>query len=132
MRRTDRLPGFGDNRTQHRPQHGSRPGERCALDEAVEVAVVATVFDWGEPARCNSAQTLAAVQRLKPHFARSGPSLRESILPIARPTTLPNTTVAIVPLRKQISEENTLRYNGMLIGGVWLLSPTDLRGSLPA
>jgi outer membrane protein TolC len=89
-----------------------------------EVSVRLPVFDWGDAQRdAMNAQTLAAAYRLEATVRAAGSSLRESYsayrtaFDVAR-----HYHDEVVPLRKTISEENVLRYNGMLIGVFELLA----------
>ena len=72
-----------------------------------------------------NAQTLAAANRLEATLRAASSSLRENYsayrtsLDVAK-----HYRDEIVPLRKSISEENLLRYNGMLIGVFELLADT--------
>jgi outer membrane protein TolC len=89
-----------------------------------EIEVRLPVFDWGASQRdAFDGQTLAAANRLEATLRAAGSSLRESYsayrtaYDIAR-----HHRDEVVPLRKVISEENLLRYNGMLIGVFELLA----------
>ena len=89
-----------------------------------EVSIRLPVFDWGDMQRdALSAQTLAAVNRLESAYRFTESSLRESYSSYRT-----NYDIAkhyrkeVVPLRKVISEENMLRYNGMIIGVFELLA----------
>ncbi|GHD58642.1 TolC family protein [Jeongeupia chitinilytica] len=89
-----------------------------------EVDVRLPLFDWGDLQRdAMNAQTLAAANRYEATLRAAGSNLRESYsayrtsFDIAR-----HYRDEVVPLRKTISEENTLRYNGMLIGVFELLA----------
>ncbi len=89
-----------------------------------ELEVRLPLFDWGgEKRNAMNAQTLAAANRLKATVRAAGSHLRESYsayrtsLDIAR-----HYRDEVVPLRKVISEENVLRYNGMIIGVFELLA----------
>ena len=89
-----------------------------------EIDVRLPVFDWGGLQRdAMNARTLAATNRLEATLRVAGSSLRESYsayrtaYDIAR-----HHRDEVVPLRKVISEENLLRYNGMLIGVFELLA----------
>lgn len=89
-----------------------------------ELAVRLPLFDWGDARReALDAQTLAAAHRLEATVRAAGSQVRESYAAyrsawdIAR-----HYRDEVVPLRKTISEENLLRYNGMLIGVFELLA----------
>lgn len=89
-----------------------------------EIELRLPVFDWGGMRRdALGAQTLAAANRLEATVRAAGSNLRESYAAyrtaydIAR-----HYRDEVVPLRKVISEENVLRYNGMLIGVFELLA----------
>ena len=89
-----------------------------------EISVRLPVFDWGDAQRdAMNAQTLAAANRLESTVRAAGSHLRESYsayrtaFDIAR-----HYRDEVVPLSKAISEENLLRYNGMLIGVFELLA----------
>jgi len=92
-----------------------------------DISVRLPVFDWGDAQRDSmNAQTLAAANRLEATVRAAGSNLRESYssyrtaFDVAR-----HYRDEVLPLRKAISEENVLRYNGMLIGVFELLA--DLR-----
>lgn len=89
-----------------------------------EVSIRLPIFDWGDMQRdAMNAQTLAAVNRLKSAYRVTESSLRENYSAYRT-----NFDIAkhyrkeVVPLRKVISEENQLRYNGMMIGVFELLA----------
>lgn len=89
-----------------------------------EVSIKLPVFDWGDMQRdAMSAQTLTAINRLESAYRITESSLRESYSAYRT-----NYDIAkhyrqeVVPLRKVISEENVLRYNGMMIGVFELLA----------
>lgn len=95
-----------------------KTGGRQASPRGYEVAVSLPIFDWGGLQRdAMNARTLAAANRLEATIRAVGSGLRESYsayrtaYDIAR-----HHQDEVVPLRKVISEENQLRYNGMLIG----------------
>jgi len=88
------------------------------------ISVRLPVFDWGDAQRdAMNAQTLAAANRLEATVRAAGSNLRESYsayrtaFDVAR-----HYRDEVLPLRKAISEENLLRYNGMLIGVFELLA----------
>lgn len=89
-----------------------------------EISIRLPVFDWGDMQRdALNAQTLAAINRLESAYRVTESSLRESYsayrtnYDIAR-----HYRKEVVPLRKIISDENVLRYNGMIIGVFELLA----------
>lgn len=89
-----------------------------------EIAVRLPIFDWGGMQRSSmNARTLAAANQLEATVRSAGSNLRESYsayrtaYDVAR-----HYRDEIVPLRKVISEENQLRYNGMLISTFELLA----------
>jgi len=89
-----------------------------------DISVRLPVFDWGDAQRYSmNAQTLAAANRLEATVRAAGSNLRESYssyrtaFDVAR-----HYRDEVLPLRKTISEENLLRYNGMLIGVFELLA----------
>lgn len=91
---------------------------RSTTKRGFEVSVRLPVFDWGDAQRAAmSAQTLAAANRLESTVRAAGSNIRESYsayrtaFDVAR-----HYRDEVVPLRKAISDENLLRYNGMLIG----------------
>lgn len=91
-----------------------------------EITVRLPVFDWGDMQRdAMDAQTLAAANQLEATVRAAGSQLRETYAAyrtaydVAR-----HYRDEVLPLRKVISEENLLRYNGMLIGVFELLADT--------
>lgn len=89
-----------------------------------EISLQLPIFDWGGVKRdAMNAQTLAAANRLEAAARSAGSNLRESYsayrtaYDIAR-----HHRDEVIPLRKTISEENQLRYNGMLISVFELLA----------
>ncbi len=100
-----------------------------------EISVSLPVFDWGDMQRdAMDAQTLVAVYRFEATMQSAGSSLREAYsayrtaFDIAR-----HYRDEVLPLRKTISEENLLRYNGMLISVFELLADSrDQVGSVIA
>lgn len=89
-----------------------------------EVNVRLPIFDWGGNQRDSmNAQTLAAANRLEATVRSAGSNLRESYSAYRTAFDVSkHYRDEIVPLRKIISEENVLRYNGMLIGVFELLA----------
>jgi outer membrane protein TolC len=92
-----------------------------------EISVRLPVFDWGDAQRdAMNAQTLAAANRLEATVRAAGSNVRESYFTYRTAFDVSrHYRDEIVPLRKAISEENMLRYNGMLIGVFELLA--DMR-----
>ncbi len=89
-----------------------------------EISLQLPIFDWGGMRRdAMNAQTLAAANRLEATARAAGSNLRESYsayrtaYDIAR-----HHRDEVIPLLKTISEENQLRYNGMLISVFELLA----------
>jgi outer membrane protein TolC len=89
-----------------------------------EVAVSLPLFDWGDLQRgAMNARSLAAANALEATVRAAGSNLRETYSAyrtaheIAR-----HYQEEVVPLRRVISEENQLRYNGMIIGVFELLA----------
>jgi outer membrane protein TolC len=90
----------------------------------VELSVRLPLFDWGEHQReAMNAQTLAAANRLEATTRAAGSHLRESYAAYLSAFNLSkHYRDEVLPLRKTISKENLLRYNGMLIGVFELLA----------
>jgi outer membrane protein TolC len=89
-----------------------------------EVAVRLPIFDWGGMQRdAWNARTLAAANQLEATVRAAGSSLREgysayrTAFDVAK-----HYRDEVLPVRRVISEENQLRYNGMLIGVFELLA----------
>ena len=82
------------------------------------------VFDWGGAQRAQlNAQSLAAANRYEAVVRTASSQLRESYSAYRTAYDLArHYRDEIVPLRKTMSEENVLRYNGMLIGVFELLA----------
>ena len=89
-----------------------------------EVGVKLPIFDWGDMQRdIMNAQTLAAANQLEATVRSAGSSLRENYAAYRTAYDLSrHFKDEVIPLRKVISEENVLRYNGMLIGVFELLA----------
>ena len=89
-----------------------------------ELALRLPVFDWGGAQRAAmNAQSLAAAQRYEGVVRSAASQLRESYSAYRTSHDLASHyRDEIVPLRKTMSEENVLRYNGMLIGVFELLA----------
>jgi outer membrane protein TolC len=91
-----------------------------------ELAIRLPVFDWGGAQRASmNAQSLAAANRYESVVRNASSQLRESYSAYRTAYDLArHYRDEIVPLRKTMSEENVLRYNGMLIGVFELLADT--------
>ncbi|MFM9990790.1 MAG: TolC family protein [Burkholderiaceae bacterium] len=89
-----------------------------------EVGVKLPIFDWGDMQRdAMNAQTLVAANQLEATIRSAGSSLRENYAAYRTAYDISmHYKEEVIPLRKVISEENVLRYNGMLIGVFELLS----------
>ncbi|MFZ6745904.1 TolC family protein [Undibacterium sp. JH2W] len=94
------------------------------IKRGFEVSLRLPVFDWGDAQRtAMNARTLAASYRLQATLNNAGSHLRtsysayRSMYDIAR-----QYRDEILPLRKRISAENQLRYNGMFISVFELLA----------
>lgn len=89
-----------------------------------EISVSLPLFDWGDARRdAMNARTLAAANRLEATVRAAGSNLRQSYSVYRTAFDLArHYRDEVVPLRKVISEENLLRYNGMLIGVFELLA----------
>jgi outer membrane protein TolC len=89
-----------------------------------ELDVRLPLFDWGDAQRAAlDAQTLAAANRYEAVTRSATSQLREGYSAYRTAHDLAkHYRDEIVPLRKTISEENVLRYNGMLIGVFELLA----------
>ncbi len=105
------------------------------ITKGIELDIRLPLFDWGDAQRgAMSAQTLAAANRLEAVTIDAASQLRESYSAYRTAHDIAkHYRDEIVPLRKQIAEENVLRYNGMLIGVFELLSDArDQVGSVIA
>lgn len=91
-----------------------------------ELSLRIPLFDWGDAQRAAmNAQTLTAANRYQDLARRASSQLRQSYSAYRSAYDLArHYRDEIVPLRKTISEENQLRYNGMLIGVFELLADT--------
>jgi outer membrane protein TolC len=98
-------------------------GDRSA-PRGWEVEVRLPLFDAGDAQRAAfNAQTLAAAARLEQVSREAGSQLREGYSAYRAAYDLArHYREEVVPLRQAISEENLLRYNGMLIGVFELLA----------
>jgi outer membrane protein TolC len=101
-----------------------RAAGTSAPKRGIEVSVRLPVFDWGDQKReAMNAQTLAAAYRLEAAARAAGSTVRESYSAYRSAFEVSkHYRDEVVPLRKTISEENLLRYNGMLIGVFELLA----------
>jgi len=100
-----------------------------------EVGVKLPIFDWGDLQRdAMNAQTLAAANQLEATVRAAGSSLRENYAAYRTAYDISrHYKDEVIPLRKVISEENVLRYNGMLIGVFELLADSrDQMGAVIA
>ncbi len=98
-------------------------GER-STGRGWELALRLPVFDWGSARRVQmNAQSLAAIHQLEAVSRAASSQLRESYSAYRTAWDLAkHYRDEVVPLRKAISEENQLRYNGMFIGVFELLA----------
>ena len=89
-----------------------------------ELAIRLPIFDWGNAQRdAMNARSLAAANRYESTVRGATSQLRESYSAYRTAYDLArHYRDEIVPLRKTMSEENVLRYNGMLIGVFELLA----------
>jgi outer membrane protein TolC len=89
-----------------------------------ELDIRLPLFDWGESRRAAmNAQSLAAAHRYEAVARSVSSQLRESYSAYRTAYDLArHYRDEVVPLRKTISDENLLRYNGMLIGVFELLA----------
>ena len=108
---------------RYKTQLDNAAGTRSSA-RGYEIGVRLPIFDWGSMQRdAMNARTLAAANQLEATTRAAGSNLRESYsayrtaYDIAR-----HHRDEVVPLRKVISDENQLRYNGMLIGVFELLA----------
>jgi len=112
-----------------------KAGSTKTTGRGFEISLRLPIFDWGGPQRdAMNAQTLAAANRLEAVVRAAGSNLREgySAYRTAYDITQ-HYRDEVIPLRKTISEENVLRYNGMLIGVFELLAGSrDEVGSVMA
>lgn len=97
---------------------------RDGAARGIEVELRLPVFDWGDLQRSAlDGRTLAAANELEATLRAAGSHLRESYSGyLASHAVARNYLDQIVPLRRTISDENLLRYNGMLIGVFELLA----------
>ncbi len=94
--------------------------------DGYEISARLPIFDWGDMQRdAMNAQTLAAANRLEATVRAAGSSLRETYAAYRTAYDVSrHYRDEVLPLRKVISEENVLQYNGMLIGVFELLADT--------
>lgn len=92
--------------------------------QGYEVSLRLPLFDWGGNQReAMSAKTLATANRLEATVRAADSNLRENYSAYRTAFDVSkHYRDEVVPLRKMISEENVLRYNGMLIGVFELLA----------
>lgn len=105
--------------TQWDSAAGTRSDQR-----GYEIGVRLPIFDWGGMQRqAWNARTLAAANQLEATIRSAGSSLRESYSAYRTAYDMArHFRDEVVPVRKVISEENQLRYNGMIIGVFELLA----------
>jgi outer membrane protein TolC len=91
-----------------------------------ELGVRLPLFNWGGPQRASlNAQSLLAVNRYESVVRTASSQLRQSYSAYRTAYDLSkHYRDEILPVRQTISEENMLRYNGMLIGVFELLADT--------
>ncbi len=99
-------------------------GTRKMGGRGFEVSLRLPIFDWGGQQRdAMNAQTLAAANRLEASVRAAGSSLRQAYSAYGTAYDISrHYRDQVIPLRKTISEENILRYNGMFIGVFELLA----------
>ena len=91
-----------------------------------DISLRLPVFDWGDMQRQGmNADTLAAANHLEATIHAAGSELRESYAVYRTAYDVSkHYRDEVIPLSRIISEENVLRYNGMLIGVFELLAET--------
>jgi outer membrane protein TolC len=91
-----------------------------------ELSLRLPVFDWGDQRRSQmNAQTLDYANQLESTLRHASSQLREQYAAYRTAFDVAkHYRDEVVPLRRQISEENLLRYNGMFIGVFELLADT--------
>ncbi len=127
---TDIELGIIRNNTVFDNEHGTKTTGR-----GFEISLRLPIFDWGGPQRdAMNAQTLAAANRLEAAVRAAGSNLRQAYSAYRTAYDITrHYRDEVIPLRKTISEENVLRYNGMLIGVFELLADSrDQVGSVMA
>ncbi len=89
-----------------------------------EIDIRLPIFDWGDMQRSAwNARTIAAAHNLEATVRSAGSNLRESYSAYRTAYDLArHHRDEVIPIRKVISEENQLRYNGMIIGVFELLA----------
>jgi len=110
------------------------PGGRSS-PRGYEVAVTLPLFDWGGMQRDTmNARSLAAASQLEATVSAAGSDLRETYSAYrAAHEIARHYQEEVVPLRRVISDENQLRYNGMIIGVFELLADSrDQVGTVAA
>lgn len=97
-----------------------------ASRQGVEIAVRLPLLDSGDLRRtAHNAQTLALAHSVQATLREASSNLRESYSAYRSAYDLArHYRDEVLPLRKTISDENLLRYNGMLIGVFELLADT--------
>ncbi len=110
---------LGGRRDTHFDGHGDKSTTR-----GWEVELRLPLFDWGATRQAAlDARSLAAVHRYEAVARAANSQVRESYAAYRTAFDLAkHQRDEVVPLRKTISEENVLRYNGMLIGVFELLA----------
>jgi len=101
-------------------------------ERGYEITLSLPLFDWGDLQRdAANGQVLASAQRLDATLRAAGSNLREAYSAYRTAYDIARQQHdEVVPLRKTTSDENLLRYNGMLIGVFDLLA--DARGQIDA
>ena len=86
--------------------------------QGYEISIRLPIFDWGNMSRdAMNAQTLAAFNRLEGVTRNASSNLRETYSAYRTAYDISeHYRKEVIPIRKAISEENLLRYNGMIIG----------------
>ena len=110
-----------------------------AARQGYGVGIRLPIFDWGSAQRDGmNAQSLASAQRYESTVRSATSQLRESYSAYRTAYDIAkHYRDEIVPLHQSISEENLLRYNGMLIGVFELLADareqiTSVNGAINA
>lgn len=101
-------------------------GGRRSNPRGWELEIRLPLFDWGDARRAAmNARSLAAAHRYESVTRSASSQLREAYSSYRTTWELArHYRDEVVPLRKTVSEENLLRYNGMLIGVFELLADT--------
>jgi outer membrane protein TolC len=102
----------------------SSPTEGRRSGKGFELSLPVPLFDAGDATRAAmNAQTLAATQQLEATRRAASSHLREGYAAYRSAYDIARHQIdEVLPLRKQISDEQLLRYNGMLIGVFELLA----------